>query len=197
MPRLFAALEIPPDIALSLSLLRGGLPGARWMDVEKYHLTLRFMGDIDRRAADELLDAMDKVHSPQFDLTLEGVGAFGSKKPRALWAGTNQPKELFELQSAIERQCQKIGLPPENRRFTPHVTLARLKWANKFEVGDYLGTRGNFKAAPFPITEFVVMSSRNSVGGGPYIVEETYPLDFNYRETSFANNAVFPSSNML
>lgn len=197
MPRLFVALEIPPDIALSLSLLRGGLHGARWIDVEKYHLTLRFIGDVDARTADELLYALDRVEAPKFDLMLEGMGAFGSKKPRSIWAGTNQPKELFELQSNIERQCQKVGLPPESRRFTPHITLARLKWANQFDVGDYLGARGNFRTLPFIVENFVVMSSRNAVGGGPYVIEETYPLREAYSDCNFASNDVQPSSSIL
>lgn len=197
MPRLFVALEIPPDIALSLSLLRGGLPGARWIDVEKYHLTLRFIGDVDGRTADELLYSLDHVHTPGFDLTLEGMGSFGSKRPRSIWAGTDQPRSLFDLQSAIERQCQKIGLPAESRRFTPHVTLARLKWANQFEIGEYLGARGNFKTLPFSVNNFVVMSSRNAVGGGPYIVEETYPLVTNYQDANLSSSAELPSSSIL
>ena len=83
MPRLFTALEVPRDAALSLSLLRGGIPGARWIDVENYHLTLRFIGDVDGHLADEIAHGLDRVHRPSFDLLLSGVGAFGSRKPHA------------------------------------------------------------------------------------------------------------------
>ena len=112
MPRLFTALEIPRDAALSLSLLRGGLPGARWIDVENYHLTLRFIGDVEAPVADEIANALDRVRRTAFSLTLSGVGAFGSKKPHAVWAGTAPSPDLAALQGEIERICQRIGSPP-------------------------------------------------------------------------------------
>lgn len=197
MPRLFVALEIPQDAALSLSLLRGGLPGARWIDVENYHLTLRYIGDVDNRTGNEVLDALDNVSCPEFNLQLTGTGAFGSKKPRAIWAGTNAPDELISLQSSIERACKHIGLAPDSRKFTPHVTLARLRGADQYSVGEYLGARGNFKSNIFPITRFVVMSSKNSVGGGPYRIEETYPLENYYDDWSLDNMPSQPSSSIL
>jgi 2'-5' RNA ligase len=176
MPRLFTALEIPRDAALSLSLLRGGLPGARWVDVENYHLTLRFIGDVEGRTADEIVNALDRVHRPSFQLALSGVGAFGSKKPHAIWAGASSSPGLFALQAEIERICQRVGVPGDPRKFTPHVTLARLKNASPHDVARYLSARGNFATLPFKVTRFVLMSSRESVGGGPYVVEEAWPL---------------------
>ncbi len=176
MPRLFTALEIPRDAALSLSLLRGGLPGARWIDVENYHLTLRFIGDIDGPTADEVANALDRVRRPAFELMLDGVGQFGGKKPHAVWAGAASSPELNALQAEIERICQRLGLPADPRRFTPHVTLARLKNASPEAVAHYLSARGNFSTAPFRVGRFVLMSSKDSVGGGPYIVEEAWPL---------------------
>ncbi|WP_011582661.1 MULTISPECIES: RNA 2',3'-cyclic phosphodiesterase [Chelativorans] len=176
MPRLFTALEIPRDAALSLSLLRGGLPGARWIDVENYHLTLRFIGDVEGHVADEIANALDRVRRPSFLLTLSGVGAFGQKKPHSVWAGVAASPDLQALQGEIERICQRLGLPAEQRKFTPHVTLARLKNASPHEVASYLSARGNFAAMPFRVNRFVLMSSRDSVGGGPYVVEEAWPL---------------------
>jgi RNA 2',3'-cyclic 3'-phosphodiesterase len=176
MPRLFTALEIPQNVAMSLSLLRGGLPGARWIDKENFHITLRFIGDIDHRTADEVVAGLDKVHRQQFDLTLSGTGFFGSKKPHSLWAGVQPSDPLMALQAELERICQRLGLPPEPRKFTPHVTLARLKSARVDDVVHYLTGRGNFFAGPFTVGRFVLMSSRDSVGGGPYVVEEAYPL---------------------
>lgn len=177
MPRLFTALEIPQSAALSLSLLRGGLPGARWIDRENFHITLRFIGDVDHRTADDLINGLDRVHRTQFDLSLVGAGLFGSRKPHSIWAGVQPSPQLNALQADIERVCQRIGLPPEPRKFTPHVTLARLKNARVDDVVHYMNGRGNFAAGPFTVTRFVVMSSRDSVGGGPYVVEEAYPLD--------------------
>jgi 2'-5' RNA ligase len=176
MPRLFTALEIPQSAGLSLSLLRGGLPGARWIDRESYHITLRFIGDVDHRTADDIVNGLDRVHRGQFDLTLNGAGLFGSKKPHSIWAGVQATPELMALHADHERICQKIGLPPEPRKFTPHVTLARLKNVRVDDVVHYMNGRGNFSAGPFTVTRFLLMSSRDSVGGGPYVVEEAYPL---------------------
>lgn len=176
MPRLFTALEIPRDAALSLSLLRGGLPGARWIDVENYHITLRFIGDVEGHVADDIADALDRVRRPSFMLALAGVGAFGQKKPHAVWAGVAASPDLVALQAEIDRICQRLGLRADPRKFMPHVTLARLRNGHPADVAHYLSARGNFAAMPFRVGRFVLMSSRDSVGGGPYIVEEAWPL---------------------
>ena len=176
MPRLFTALEVPRDAALSLSLLRGGIPGARWIDVENYHLTLRFIGDVDGHLADEIAHGLDRVHRPSFDLLLSGVGAFGSRKPHAIYAAARPSPELTALQAEIDRICTRAGAPSDQRKFVPHVTLARLRNADDGEVARYLSGRGNFSALPFRVSRFVLMSSRDSVGGGPYVIEEAWPL---------------------
>lgn len=176
MPRLFTALEIPRDAAMSLSLLRGGLPGARWVDPENYHLTLRFIGDVEGPMADEIVNALDRVRRPGFQLTLSGVAAFGSRKPHAIYAGVSASPDLQALQAEVERICQRLGLPADARKFIPHVTVARLKHSNPLDIASYLSARGNFASAPFRVGRFVLMSSRDSVGGGPYIVEEAWPL---------------------
>lgn len=176
MPRLFTALEIPRDAALSLSLLRGGLPGARWIEVEDYHITLRFIGDVEGHVADEIANALDRVRRLSFAVTLSGVGAFGSKKPHSIYAGVAPSPDLAALQAEIERICQRLGLPADPRKFVPHVTLARLRNASDGDVARYLSGRGNFAAMPFRAGRFVLMSSRDMVGGGPYVVEEAWPL---------------------
>jgi RNA 2',3'-cyclic 3'-phosphodiesterase len=176
MPRLFTALEIPRDAALSLSLLRGGLVGARWIDVENYHITLRFIGDIEGHLADEIANKLDRVQRPSFQLKLAGVGAFGSKKPHSIFAGVDATPELNALQGEIDRICQRLGVPSDPRKFTPHVTLARLRNTSPIDVAHYLSARGNFSATPFKVSRFVLMSSRDSVGGGPYVIEEAWPL---------------------
>jgi 2'-5' RNA ligase len=106
-----------PGGGLSLSLLRGGLPGARWLSVENYHITLRFIGDIDGPTADELIGAFDRIDRQAFSLSLSGMGSFGSKKPHSIWAGVSPSAELKALQAEIERICQRLGLPPDPRRF--------------------------------------------------------------------------------
>lgn len=186
MPRLFTALEIPRDAALSLSLLRGGLPGARWIDVENYHLTLRFFGDVQGHVADDIANALDRVHRQAFQLTLSGVGQFGGKKPHSVWAGTTASPDLFALQAEIERIASRLGLPSDPRKFSPHVTLARLRNSSPGEVAGYLSARGNFATLPFKVGRFVLMSSRDSVGGGPYVVEEAWTLGPEARAVSLS-----------
>lgn len=176
MPRLFAALEVPRDAALSLSLLRGGLFGARWIDTENYHITLRFMGDVDRHMAGEIADALERVRRASFLVNLSGVGAFGGKKPHSVYAAVAQSPELTLLQSELERICQRLGLEAEPRKFTPHVTLARLKNTSPEQAAHYLSGRGDFSTLPYKAHRFVLMSSRDSFGGGPYVIEEAYPL---------------------
>ena len=176
MPRLFTALELPADIVFSLSLLRGGLPGARWIDAENYHITLRFIGDVDERTADAVADSLIQISRPSFSVTLNGLGSFGSRKPHSVWAGVAMTPELGDLQSELERRMQRIGLEPERRKFAPHVTLARIRGATAADVATYLALRGDFRSPPFPVGRFVLLSSRTSRGGGPYIVEEAYPL---------------------
>lgn len=195
MPRLFTALEIPRDAAMSLSLLRGGLPGARWLDVENYHITLRFIGDVDGPTADEVIHALDRIDRPAFSLSLAGMGSFGSKKPHSIWAGVSPSAELTGLQAEIERICQRLGLAPDPRRFSPHVTLARLRNARLDDVVGYLGGRGDFRTLPFDVGRFVVMSSRDSVGGGPYLVEEAYSLGWRNAALSSPASALQPSRN--
>ncbi|MCC8933020.1 RNA 2',3'-cyclic phosphodiesterase [Rhizobium sp. 'Codium 1'] len=197
MPRLFTALEIPRNAAMSLSLLRGGLPGARWIDVENYHITLRFIGDVDGRTADEVVDRLDRIDRPEFSLALNGIGSFGSKKPHSIWAGVSGAPELYALQGEIERICQRIGLAPDPRKFTPHVTLARLKASRVEDVVHYLGGRGDFQTAPFRVGRFVLLSSRDSVGGGPYLTEEVFPLRETMGYSNFATTALQPEKSML
>ncbi|MDC7784057.1 RNA 2',3'-cyclic phosphodiesterase [Rhodoplanes sp. TEM] len=176
MPRLFTALEIPAEIGDRLAMLRGGLPGARWIDPENYHLTLRFIGDIDDALANDVVQVLGGVWRAAFDLALDGLDAFGGRKPRAVFAAAQAIPALVELQAEHERLLQRIGLPAEGRKFSPHVTLARLRDTSSRQVADYLATRAGFRSAPFRVERFVLMSSRASTGGGPYVVEAAYPF---------------------
>ena len=171
MPRLFTGLEIPPDIGRTLSDLRGGLPGARWIDPENYHLTLRFIGDIDGASANEIASVLLRINRKPFDVTLRGLSSFGGKKPRAVVASVEPSAPLVELQAELERLMRRCGLDPEGRKFTPHVTLARLRDASNHDVANYLSVRGFFPSKVFTAERFVLFSSRASVGGGPYVVE--------------------------
>jgi RNA 2',3'-cyclic 3'-phosphodiesterase len=152
------------------------LPGARWIDPENYHLTLRFIGDIDDALAREIAIMLGRVHRGAFELRLDGLLSFGGRKPRAVVASVSQIAPLMELQAEHDRMLQRLGLEPEGRKYTPHVTLARLRDSSSRQVADYLAARGHYRSQSFTASRFVLFSSRASVGGGPYIVEEAYPL---------------------
>jgi 2'-5' RNA ligase len=176
MPRLFTALEIPALVAGDLAGLRGGLPGARWIDAENYHITLRFIGDIDDAMANDVGHMLASIRRPPVTVSLEELGSFGGDKPRAIVVRARTNPGLAELQAEQERLLRRIGAPPEPRKFVPHVTLARLRGASSSAVAGYLGARGYFPPLRFEATRFVLYSSRDSVGGGPYVVEAAYPL---------------------
>ena len=127
MPRLFTGLEIPAEVGQSLAMLRGGLPGARWIDPENYHLTLRFIGDVDDVVAHEIASLLGKVRRGAFDLRLDGLSSFGGRKPRAVVASVSPQLPVIELQAEHERLLQRAGLEPEGRKYIPHVTMARLR----------------------------------------------------------------------
>lgn len=177
MPRLFTGIEIPQDIGDRLASLRGGLEGARWVDPENYHITLRFVGDVDGAAADRFSEALAKIRLRAFSLALDGLGAFGGRKPHVVWAGVSPCDALEALARAHDIAAQRAGLDPESRNFHAHVTLARLRNGKPANVAKYISERGGFLTQAFPVTRFVLFSSRASKGGGPYLVEQSYPLE--------------------
>ena len=176
MPRLFAALSIPAEVALALAAARGSVFGARWIEPSDYHVTLRFVGDVDVHAAREVADALATVRRPPVAVDFQGLSWFGGDKPRAIVARIQPSPPLVELQGDLERRLRRVGLPPETRNFAPHVTLARLRGVGPASVADYLGARGGFAAPSFEAPRFALYSARDSVGGGPYLVEVDYPL---------------------
>jgi len=176
MPRLFTGLEIPRDVGFELSLMRGGVRGARWIEPDAYHITLRFIGDIDEGLAHDIAHGLDAVAAPAFAIRLKGVGAFGGRKPRLVYAGVAECAELMRLQAAHERLLQRLGLGAEGRKFSPHVTLARLGAVDPAAVQAYVAAHSLYASRPIEISRFVLFSSRPSRGGGPYAEEEAYLL---------------------
>jgi RNA 2',3'-cyclic 3'-phosphodiesterase len=177
MPRLFTGIEIPAEKRAELARLRMPLPGGgRWAEPENFHLTLRFCGDIEKAQADELIDRLAGISMDAFEIRLSSIGSFGGRDPHAIWAGVEPSAELDALARANEKTARAVGLPPEPRAFKPHVTLARLKYASPDEVARILGRIGAYRSEPFFVGRFVLFSSRPKTGGGPYAVEETFPL---------------------
>ena len=176
MPRLFTGFEIPQDIAHDLSLMRGGMSGARWIDPENYHVTLRFIGDVDHAAARDIDACLTEIRRSPCEITIDDLSTFGGDKPRALIARVQPTAPLLDMQAEQERLARRLGLTPETRKFAPHVTLARLRGAAASDVALFLGGRGLFRPRTFTAHRFVLYSARDSVGGGPYVVEAAYPL---------------------
>lgn len=177
MPRLFTGLEVPRDVGFALSLKRGGLPGARWIDFENYHITLRYIGDVDVRTAHEVSGILERYSNIEpFQARLTHMDVFGGNRPRALFAGVESNPSLNRLQATQERALQQIGLVPDSRKFAPHVTLARLKGTSARGMAQFMAEAMWFEPLLFSVSRFVLFSSRDSAGGGPYVVEQEYDL---------------------
>jgi 2'-5' RNA ligase len=176
MPRLFTGLELPDAVVGQLALMRGGVIGARWLEPADYHITLRFIGDIDARAARDIDDTLSDIRRPRAPVRFEGLSWFGADKPRAIVVKVKAELALMDLQAEQERRLRRIGIEPETRKYTPHVTLARLRGASQTAVAGYLALRGALVADSFAAERFVLYSAREGSGGGPYVVEAAYPL---------------------
>lgn len=179
MPRLFTALEIPDDVAEALTRYQCGLRGARWIERNDLHITLRFLGDVEEDVAEAFhIGLVESRLRPPFDVMLTGLDAFGGDKPRAIIAGVAASPALLDLQEEHERIARAAGAEPERRKFTPHVTLARLgrRDTQAEDVAGYIAETGLFSALTFTATRVALFSARESRGGGPYVVEAAYPL---------------------
>jgi RNA 2',3'-cyclic 3'-phosphodiesterase len=176
MPRLFTGLEVPEAVVGQLALMRGGVVGARWLEPDDYHITLRFVGDVDGDVARDIADTLDDIRRPKALVSFEGLSWFGGDKPRAIVAKVKAEPALMGLQAEQERRLRRIGIEPETRKYTPHVTLARLRGAGQAVIASYLAERGALVADSFVAQRFVLCSARAGSGGGPYVVEAAYPL---------------------
>lgn len=178
MIRLFVALPLPEDLRERLAGLSGGLPAVRWVPAENMHVTLRFVGEVDEGVADDLHDALSGVRAPAFDLALAGVGTFGPERnPHALWAGVERSAPLAHLREKVESALVRAGLEPETRRFTPHVTLARMKAAPGPRLAQFMASHDALRLGPFACDRFVLYSSHLGRAGAAYRAEAEYPLD--------------------
>jgi 2'-5' RNA ligase len=176
MLRLFVGIEFPPELKLRLSLLETRLPGARWVDAGNLHLTLRFIGEVGEDEAADIDDALARVKARRFAVRLAGVGVFGNGKPRNLWVGVERQPELLGLRDKIEQALIRAGLPPETRKFSPHVTLARLRDPAIAELADFLAGNAAFRAEPLAVDRFSLIASFPTKAGSVYEDQADYPL---------------------
>ena len=176
MLRLFVGIEFPTELKLHLSMLETALPGARWVDAGNFHLTLRFIGEVDEGVAADIDEVLARVKARRFRLQLAGTGVFGGGKPRALWVGVERHPDLVALRDRIEQALIRIGLEPEQRKFAPHVTLARLRDAPPAQLGEFLAAHAQFRAAPLRVDRFSLIASFPTKAGSIYEDQADYPL---------------------
>lgn len=177
MYRLFIAVELPPAIKERLRMICCGLPGAKWVDEDQMHLTLRFIGEVDGAVMQDVLGTLATVNAEQFDIELRGIGFFPPRQaPQQLWVGVEPNERLTRLHGRIEAALRKAGIEKEARKFHPHVSLARLKGVKSSRIGDYLSEFSLFQAAPFTVTEFSLFSSVLGSKKAIHRIEADYPL---------------------
>jgi 2'-5' RNA ligase len=177
MLRLFVGIALPPELKLRLSVMAGGLPGAKWVDGGNLHLTLRFIGEVDEGVARDVDAALLQVRSPAFDLELAGVGQFGAgEKTRSLWVGVERNERLLQLRDRVEHALMRVGVAPEMRKYAPHVTLARFKYVHAARVQEFVERNALFRAPAFRVGHFSLIASYLTKGGPIYEDQADYAL---------------------
>ncbi len=175
--RLFVGLDFPWETRQMLASLAGGVPGARWVSPENLHLTLRFIGEMPLHRAEEIDHALASLGQPSFLLVLTGIGTFAKgAHEMSLWVGVERNPALEKLQAKIETALQRAGCPPDRRRFTPHVTLARLRDPAPAKLVAFVQGHNLFRSPPLMIEHFVLFSSQLGKEASVYTPEATYPL---------------------
>jgi 2'-5' RNA ligase len=177
MLRLFVALDLPPALRDALASRANGLPHARWVPPENYHLTLRFIGEVEPWRAEEVDECLAALRGRPFDLALSGAGLFEKAgRIHSVWIGAERNDALAALQAKIETALQRIGLEPERRRFAPHVTLARTDRAETHKLVSFMQTHSLFRAPPVPVEHFTLFSSYLGKEAAHYVPEVDYEL---------------------
>ena len=176
MHRLFVAIRPPSHIRDALLDLMGGIGGARWQDDDQLHLTLRFLGEIDRHQAEDVHAALGSIHHPPFELAVSGLGIFDKRGvPTTAWAGVSPPEPVHILHKKVDQAIARVGIEPDRRAFHPHITLARLGRSSGPTDG-FLAGSGTVRGVPFRVDRFSLHESRLTPEGAVYTELETYPL---------------------
>jgi len=177
MPRLFIAVDLPDTINENLEAMFYGIPGARWVALDQLHLTVRFIGDVDGALFHDIKNTLEEVNIPPFDLQLKGVGHFPPRgTPRVIWVGLKKSEPIQLFRKKIDAALFKIGLEPERRKFSPHITLARLKNSPIQKVANFLSGNGLFSQEPFQVDGFKLYSSTLTSKGAIHTIERIYSL---------------------
>lgn len=177
MIRLFVALDLPEALKDQIAALSGGIPGVRWVPAANYHLTLRFIGEVEPWRADEVDEALAGIRARPFELSLRGMGIFEkSGRIQTLWVGVERTEALARLQTKVETALQRIGLEPERKRFAPHVSLAKTERAPPEKLMAFVQAHNLFRAPPVMVERFTLFSSRLGKEYPVYTPEVDYDL---------------------
>jgi 2'-5' RNA ligase len=179
MHRLFVALRPPPAVRTALAATMDGVLQARWQDDDQLHLTVRYIGAVDGRMAEDVVLALGQVHAPPIEVALSGVGAFDKKgRVDALWAGVAPHDALAALHRKVDHALIRLGLPPEGRAYLPHVTLARISRgaAVSPEIERWLAVHAGLSSPPFAIEHMTLFESHLGGEAARYEVVERWRL---------------------
>lgn len=177
MHRLFVAIRPPEEVRDLLIDAMDDSPALRWVPDDNLHLTLRFIGEVERPLAEDIARALLAVRAESFDLRVTGVGRFDQRNGGAVWAGIEPKAPVAALAAKVDRACQAAGLEPERRAFHPHITLARYGRASKAEVEPFVRRNAGLTSALFTVTDFTLFESRLSRHGAHYEGITDFPLD--------------------
>jgi 2'-5' RNA ligase len=176
MHRLFVAIRPPRALRAALLGAMGGVAHARWQSDEQLHLTLRFIGEVDRHAAEDVAAALGTVHHSRFDLALDGIGQFDRKgRIDALWVGVTPQEPLKVLHNKVDQALARVGIRPESRAYLPHITIARFG-RNAGSVDGLMTRSGGLSSGGQEIDQFCLYESSLSHEGSVYSIVERYPL---------------------
>jgi 2'-5' RNA ligase len=178
MPRLFIAIDLPKEIKKAIHGLCSGLPGARWTPDDQLHLTLRFLGEVEQSLFAELYSRLDEIRGEAFPLHLTGLGVFpNTTAPRVLWVGLDKSDPLVELRTRVDSVVRDLNIPLEKKKFSPHITIARLDKPPGPRLGTYLAANNLFRPPPFQADSFRLYSSILRLDGAVHTCEAEYFLD--------------------
>ena len=175
--RAFIAISLPEPVLQGIvtaqeTLKRSGLK-IRWVRKEGIHLTLKFLGDIDRDSVEKISEAMERAtgsFSP-FTLWAEGIGVFPNlRRPRVAWVGLSGDIEILRaLQRDLESQLSGLGFPKEKRPFKGHLTLGRVKGRlDGIKLQEALEDLGDFRTESFTAQSLVLFQSELRPDGAVY-----------------------------
>jgi 2'-5' RNA ligase len=175
MHRLFVAIRPPAPIRSALLDAMEGVGGARWYDDDQLHLTLKFIGEVDRHRTQDVIATLGAIHHPAFEIGLEGVGSFENRGKGSLWIGVSPHDDLRLLQKKVDQACLRVGVPPETRAFLPHITIARLSRSTG-PIDAFVEASGGVRSPPFLVDNFCLYESDLTPQGPVYSIVERYPL---------------------